>query len=157
MGFWGFGYWIREDNVNYVDEQFLRLKKKEYKNNPYVRRNARFYDVGIFPLKEFYNEDGTPSELKNQPMWGQAEIQAEGLGYKLTSAYLMMGVMVHCDHFPTYDDWETLEKTRTKCQYYSECKYGYLFANERFCGLCDKDASFSDLERHNQLYERTYY
>ena len=152
----GFGYWIRKDNITLIENQFLKLKKKEYTNNPHIRRNKRFYEVGIFPLEEFII-DGQPTELKGEANWGQAELKAEPLGYKLHSVYLMMGTMVHCDHFPIYDDWVKLEETKTKCQYYKECKYGYLFANERFCGLCDKDASFSDLERHNQLYERTYY
>lgn len=152
----GFGYWIREDNINFINEPFLHLKKKEYTNNPYIRRNKRFYEAEIFPLQEFII-DGQPTELKDRENWGQAELKAEPLGYKLHSVYLMMGTMVHCDHFPIYDDWETLEQKKTKCIHYNTCKYGYLFSNERFCGLCIKEASFSDLERHNQLYERTYY
>ena len=59
--------------------------------------------MGILPLKEFYDENGNPTELKSSTHWGQAEILAEASGKQLKSAWLRNGIMVHCDHWH-YDD-----------------------------------------------------
>ena len=154
----GYGYWIKEDNIKQINQPFIDLVKKEYTNNPHIRRTSKYYELGIFPLPEFYNEKGEPTELKHKEMWGQAEIQSEVKGYALGSSYMSFGNMVHAEHFISYyteDDWSfTIEKL-TKCRFNSPCKYGYLFSNDKFCSFCDDNKSFSNLERHNQEYEQS--
>lgn len=161
----GYGYWIRPDNMKSIttaDNRYIELVKRDYTNNPHIRRNSKYYNLGIFPLKEFYDEEGNPTELKGKDDWGQAEIQAETKGHFLGSSYLAFGNMVHADHWKFEDNWNELVNSITACDKYDEpgaskCKYGYLFPNERFCGLCDHTKNFTDLEKHNWQYEQTYY
>jgi hypothetical protein len=158
---YGYGYWIREDNIKNVvrmDNEYVELVKKEYTNNPHIRRNDDFYSVGIFPLNEYYDEDGNPIELKGKSMWGQAEIQAESKGYKINTSYLAFGNMVHCEHWSYYGKYNELKDNAQTCMKYKNtgylgCKYGYFFPDKKFCEVCDHSKNFSDLERHEQEYE----
>ena len=92
---------------------FNLLNWKSDINNTNIIPNPRyekpscspFFDVGIFPMQEFINEDGDPTELKKCRNWGQAEIQSAPLGKQLKSAWLQGVNMVHCDHFK-YDTWD---------------------------------------------------
>jgi hypothetical protein len=162
---YGYGYWINENNIkkiNTTNNIFLDLVKKEYTNNPHIRRNKKYYEVGIFPLNEFYDEDGNPTELKHMKDWGQAEIQAESKGESLGSTYLMFGNMVHCDMWEYGLDWQRLSNLITGCDKYdvrgaSKCKYGYLFPPERFCQVCDHNKNFTGLELHDRKYIDTFF
>jgi hypothetical protein len=153
----GFGYWTKESNVEKVEDSYVFLKEREYTNNPHIHRNETFFKAGIFPMQEFLDEDGRPTELKNGKNWGQAELIAEPLGKKLKSAWLKGGLMVHCDHFQ-YDSWDEVIKDLKGCDYDDgslvHCKYGFLFPREEFCKHCHKEKDFTDLEEHNWRYER---
>jgi hypothetical protein len=158
---YGYGYWIKESNIKSVGKlknTYLHLNKKEYTNNPHLRRNNDFYNVGVLPLNEFYDDDGNPVELKGLPMWGQAEIQAESKGYEIESCYLAFGNMVHCEVWNYYKDYDKLIDESTTCKKYLDvgkagCKYGYFFPAKKFCEVCDHSKNFMDLERHEQDYE----
>lgn len=158
---YGYGYWIRKDNIKNIvtmENEYIELVKKEYTNNPHIRRNEDFYKVGIFPLNEFYDENGDPIEIKGKSMWGQAEIQAEFKGYSIKSSYLSLGNMVHCEHWDFYEKYDELYNNTKTCKKYLDkgklgCKYGYFFPDEKFCQICDHSKNFSDLERHEQEYE----
>lgn len=153
----GLGYWTNERNVEKIEDGYVFLKEREYTNNPHIRRNQTYFDLGIFPLQEFFDEEGNPTELKTSTHWGQAEVKAEGLGKQLKSAWLKGGIMVHCDHF-NYDDWNHVEQSIKGCDYDDgslvHCKYGFLFPREEFCTHCRKDKDFRDLEEHNWIFER---
>jgi hypothetical protein len=158
---YGYGYWIREDNIKSVGKlknTYLHLHKKEYTNNPYIRRNNDFYDKNILPLNEFYDENGLPNEIKGLSMWGQAEIQAESKGYEIESCYLAFGNMVHCEAWHYYKEYDKLIEEDMTCKKYLDvgkagCKYGYFFPAKKFCDVCDHSKNFMDLERHEQEYE----
>lgn len=156
---YGFGYWIRRANIKKETDKFIYLHQREYGNNPTVRRNQKHYDVGIFPLKEFINENNEPQELKGNPFWGQAEIVASGLGYKLGSVTLKFGNFVHCDHWQEHGiDFESAINRIKGCGYKTasqtiNCKYGFTFPREQFCLACRKSQDFTDLEEHNKFFE----
>jgi hypothetical protein len=158
---YGYGYWIIEQNIKMVRKlknTYLHLHKKEYTNNPYIRRNNDFYDKNILPLNEFYDENGLPNEIKGLPMWGQAEIQAESRGYEIESCYLAFGNMVHCEAWNYYKEYDKLIEEDMTCKKYLDvgkagCKYGYFFPAKKFCEVCDHSKNFMDLERHEQEYE----
>ena len=155
---YGYGYWIRRDNIKKETEKFLYLNKREYGNNPTVRRNQTHYDVGIFPLGEFIDENNEPQELKGNPLWGQAEIAASGLGHRLGTATLKFGNFVHCDHWIYGDNFELAIKNIKGCGYKTDsptinCKYGFVFPREEFCLACRKSMDFTDLEEHNKFFE----
>lgn len=153
----GLGYWTNERNVEKVENSYVFLKEREYTNNPHIRRNQAYYDLGIFPLQEFFDEDGNPTELKTSTHWGQAEVKAEGLGKQLKSAWLKGGMMIHCDHF-NFPSLEEAKNHMNGCDYDDgsliHCKYGFMFPREEFCVHCRKDKDFRDLEEHNWIFER---
>ena len=156
----GYGYWLRKNNIKNEDEKFIYLNNREYNNNPTIRRNQKYYDCGIFPLQEFIGEDGEPEELKGKPLWGQAEIIASRIGNKhLSTAYLKFGNFVHCDHWDYDDDFETASRDIKGCGFKTNslvnCKYGYMYPNEDFCLGCRKSKDYTDLEEHNWFYERS--
>lgn len=160
---YGYGHWIRPDRVKgtiKTDNTFIELIGKEYTNNPHMRRNRRFYDVGIFPLEEFYDDRGNPTEIKGHSQWGMAEISAEKKGTLLNSSYMFPGNMLHCDGWQWGNNWEDASKHFADCGIYegygiSKCKYGFLFKSERFCKFCDHTKDFKDLDNHNQTFERS--
>ena len=150
----GYNYWFSNDGGFGIKQnnilnniKFIDLIKKEYTNNPVIRRNKRFYDVGIFPLNE-YND-----EIKGNPNWGMAEIEAEPKGYNLGSTYMSFGNFVHCDDWPFETDWDKTLENITGC---GDCKYGYLLPKKYFCALCDKKYDITTLIDHNKLYEHLY-
>jgi hypothetical protein len=153
----GFGYWIADRNVESVTDEFVFLKERDYTNNPHIRKNSAYYNLGILPLKEFYDESGNPTELKTSTQWGQAEIQAEALGRKLKSVWLKNGIMVHCDHWQYDDNFDKVIETITGCGYETKsaitCKYGFTFPKEEFCTFCDNTKDFRNLEEHNWRFE----
>ncbi len=153
----GLGYWTNERNVEKVENGYVFLKEREYTNNPHIHRNSSFFEVGIFPMQEFLDEDGRPTELKHSKNWGQAELVAEPLGKQLKSAWLKGGIMVHCDQFQ-YDNWDHVMNNIKGCDYddgsLTHCKYGFLFPREEFCKFCDSAKSFTDLEEHNWRFEK---
>jgi hypothetical protein len=153
----GFAYWIADRNVESIKDKFVFLKEREYTNNPHIRKNSVYYDLGILPLKEFYDENGNPTELKTSTQWGQAEIQAEPLGKQLKSAWLKNGIMVHCDHWEYDDNFDKVLENITGCGYETKsaitCKYGFTFPKEEFCKFCDSTKDFKDLEEHNWRFE----
>jgi hypothetical protein len=153
----GLGYWTNEHNVERVEGDFVHLKQREYTNNPHIRNNKAYFDKGIFPLQEFYDEDGNPTELKTSTHWGQAEIASQNKGNQLKSVWLKGGLMVHCDHFP-YTTLDQIKKHITGCDYDDgsllHCKYGFPFPRKEFCTHCDATKSFTDLEEHNWRFER---
>ena len=154
----GYGYWIKQSNIKKETDKFLFLNKRDYGNNPTIRRNQKHFDVGIFPLKEYYDENGEPMELKGNPYWGQAEIQAASLGEQLGSATLKFGNFVHCDHWQYGTDFETAIKNIKGCGHKTNsivnCKYGFLYPREEFCLGCRKSKDFTDLEAHNTFFEQ---
>ena len=154
----GFGHWIKPSNIKKETDKFLFLNEREYTNNPTIRRNQKHFDLGIFPLKEYYDENGNPTELKDNPYWGQAEIQAASLGKQLGSVALKFGNFVHCDHWQYSTDFESATNNISGCGYKTNslvnCKYGFLFPRKEFCLACRTSKDFTDLEAHNTFFEQ---
>lgn len=156
---YGFGYWIRRSNIKKETDKFIYLHAREYGNNPTVRRNQKHYDVGIFPLGEFIDDNNEPQELKGNPLWGQAEIAASGLGHKLGTVTLRFGNFVHCDHWQQFGtNFELAIANITGCGHKTasqviNCKYGFTLPREIFCLACRKSKDFTDLEEHNKFFE----
>lgn len=154
----GLAYWTNPKNVIGYIGDYVLLNEREYTNNPHIRKNSTYYNLGILPLKEFYDERGNPTELKTSTHWGQAEIHAENKGKELKSAWLKGGNMVHCDHWHYNMDWEKVKTDITGCGYKTNsvinCKYGFTFPKEQFCKQCDDTKDFTDLEEHNWRFEK---
>lgn len=157
----GYSYWLKEDILleekNYKSITYWILSKKEYTNNPVIRKNRRFYETRIFPLSEFFNANGDAVEVKGNPNWGRAEIEKETEGFQLKSAFMKWGTFVHDEHWPFKLDWDSYYDTLKPCGIKGlefSCKYGYIKPEQYFCGCCPKNWKFTDLEKHNQYYER---
>jgi len=148
---YGYGYWIQNENVDKVDTfngiEFIRLLKREYSNNPHIRRNSEYFTTGIFPLKEFYDEKGVPSEHKDHVDWGQAEIHAESKGYNIKSVFPKFGKFIHGDGY-SYD-LQLLQPTGC-----GSCKYGLMTPIKMWCYSCTDDNDFGQFSQHQQFFER---
>jgi hypothetical protein len=157
----GYSHWLKEEVLleekSFNDINYWLLSKKEYTNNPVFRRNQRFYETGIFPLPEFFDENGDAIEVKGNPNWGRAEIEKEPEGFQLKSAFMKFGVFIHDEHWPFKLDWESYYKSLKPCGFAGpefNCKYGYIRLEQYFCGCCPKNWKFTELEKHNRFYEQ---
>lgn len=152
----GIGFRVLDSNLLEKVGDFQIMKDWEYGNNPSLRRNQFFWEVGIFPLQEFFDDYGSPTELKESTHWGQAEIVASQ--YKnIKSAWLYLGNFIHHEFWFFGKDWESWKNKKFGCNKYemsgwNVCKYGYLFPNHYFCGSCKLNNGLSDLERHSHEY-----
>lgn len=158
----GYSYWLKEDILleekTFTDLAYWVLARKEYTNNPVFRRNKRFYETGIFPLPEFFDDNGDAIEIKGNPNWGRAEIEKEKEGYQLKSTFLKFGIFVHDEHWPYQLRWDDYEKSQRPCGYEDSlgntCRYGFVRPEQYFCGCCPKNCKITDLEKQNQYYEK---
>ena len=123
-----------------------------YTNNPLIRRNKYFYDNQTFPLKEFFDSNGNPTELKiNDTIysdWGQAEIKAKPVNKKIKYIMLFWGNFCHIDNMGDFDKLtqKFVEQESTSgCKKYnngqSKCKFGYYNIAPHFCTMCSTDIS----------------
>jgi glycosyltransferase involved in cell wall biosynthesis len=160
---YGFSYWLDPKNVEGVEhingDSFVVLKKREYTNNPIMRRMSHLYDRGIFPLNDYLNEDGSSKEIKGNDEWGRAEILAMGKSNELgmKGAWFQYGLFVHVEDWKYKDNWSDYTADEFGCgvhgfKAHNRCKYGYLTPAHYFCGMCEKDLDLTDLERHSTLY-----
>jgi hypothetical protein len=157
----GYSYWLKEEILleekSFYDINYWILSKKEYTNNPVFRRNRRFYETGIFPLPEFFDENGEAAEVKGNPNWGRAEIEKEPEGFQLKSAFMKFGAFLHDEHWPFKLDWESYYQSLKPCGFAGpefNCKYGFIRLEQYFCGCCPKSWKFTELEKHNHYFEK---
>mgnify|MGYP001163157641 FL=1 len=151
--------WIKEDNIDRIastGDRFYVLKERDYCNPPHLRKMSRFYEKGVFPLTEHYDENGNPTEHKGHPDWGQAEIKAWQV--KLTAAWIELGNFVHWEDWPYKQDWNKYIEDGKGCGKFPvrgkvKCKYGFLTPSPVFCTLCNKNTGVSDINNHNGQYE----
>jgi hypothetical protein len=140
----GMSEWILPDNV--IDEfdiigiKFIKLKKHCYTNNPTIRRLKTYFDIGVFPLKEYYDEVGNPTEIKGNSDWGNAEIEAYYKSSKLGTYWLWFGNFIHIDHLKGLWDFKGCDM----------CKYGFYSTYKSFCLGCNKDEDYTQLPIHQQ-------
>lgn len=160
---YGFGYWTVEKNIRERFDNgtpFLVLNNREYTNNPSMRRMSKFYETGIFPLGEWPTEEGTTKEVKGNPEWGRAELEAMGKSRTLlNAAWLEFGNFVHYEDWPYKQDWDQYIEDKFGCgvpdlRAHNRCKYGFLTPGHFFCGLCEKDLGISDYIHHTEKYLR---
>lgn len=158
---YGFAYWVSEDNiVDRIDNgsPFLILKNREYTNNPSMKRMSKFYETGILPLREWNSDSGETREVKGNPEWGRAELDAMGKSRTLlNAAWLEFGNFVHHEDWKYEQDWDQYIKDDFGCNVlnlraHNKCKYGYLTPGHFFCAACDKDETISDIVTHNDRY-----
>lgn len=142
----GMADWIDEANLVgdfskvWVKEGifYLRLKRHCYTNNPTIRRLKTYFDLEVFPLNEYYDSKGNPTELKGFEDWGKAEMEAYGKPSSLGAYWLKFGNFVHIDHLDGL--WNYIG-----CK---NCKYGFYSANEWFCLGCSVEEDFTKLPTH---------
>lgn len=155
-----FGHWIRPENVeqtvDWTGNQYVIMKERMYTNTPCLRRMSAYYDSGIFPLKEFYDADGNPTEHKGNPDWGQAELQTPG---DMKAAWIFYGAYVHFEDWLYVDDWDQYIKDDYGCGVHelrgaNKCKYGYLVPSHPFCTMCSADKDFTDLVEHTRRHQK---
>ena len=129
-----------------------------YTNNPVIRRNKYFYDNKTFPLHEFFDSDGNPTELKINNItyndWGQAEMKAQPIDKKIKYIMLVWGNFCHIDNMGDFDKntQKFIERESTSgCRKYnngqSKCKFGYYNASPHFCSLCSTTMSELEIEK----------
>lgn len=155
---YGYSHWIKADNILeqlFNEDEYLVFKKREYTNNPSLRRMKSLYEKEILPLKEFWDGD-IPLELKGNDYWGQAEIIAMSFD-NIVTAWLYLGNFVHYENWKYEDNFLEWKNNEFGCNEYNmkgwnTCKYGYLFPGHYFCGVCSRDENIHDLEKHSQLY-----
>jgi len=126
---------IQQDGID-----FILLTQGVYTNNPSIRRQKSLYDKKIFPLNEYYDDKGNPSEVKKAKDWGRAEVKARFMHLK--TLYLWPGIFNHENR-----DINNMfiDGHRAVC---SECKYGFLFTSKWFCLSCSKNDEFYNLSNH---------
>jgi len=136
-----------------------------YTNNPLIRRNKYFYDSKTFPLQEFFDANGNPTELKINDViysdWGQAEIRAQPINKQIKYIMLVWGNFCHIDHMGDFDKntQKFVENESTAgCKKYnygqSKCKFGYYTISPHFCTLCS--TTISDLELQKMFAIESY-
>lgn len=74
------------------EDMFRNTDMSIYTNNPVIRRNNRFYELGILPLPYIENE------VKGQPQWGAAEIEHENKAH-LESRIYKYGIFGHFEYY----------------------------------------------------------
>ena len=153
-----FGHWIRPENVEKVVDatgnKYVIMKERYYTNTPCLRRMSSYYDTGVFPLNEYYDENGNPTEHKGNKDWGQAEINASS---RMKAAWIQFGNFLHFEDWPYLDNWQAYIDSDFGCKKYelrghNGCKYGYMTPSEMFCGMCEYNKDFTDHVRHFQSY-----
>jgi len=136
-----------------------------YTNNPLIRRNKYFYDNKTFPLQEFFDSNGNPTELKIDEViyndWGQAEIKAQPVNKNIKYIMLMWGNFCHMDHMSDFDKNTQrflIHESNSGCKKYkygqSTCKFGYFNIFPHFCTLCS--TTISDLELEKMFARESY-
>jgi hypothetical protein len=162
------GCWIVNSNIEkelkLQNSNFILLKKYFYTNNPTLRKVNSYYEKQIFPLDEFFDEKGNPTEIKiynedrllsHEKDWGRAEVNAFEKGYKLKTAYYWPGKFTHIENWT-----EKLMKIQVgACKYKvgaSPCKYSFFQAHTGFCVTCDKRENFSKLSEHQTRYTQSF-
>lgn len=126
------------------NDKFRETNMHTYTNNPVIRRNSKFYELGVLPLPSIENE------VKGTEQWGEAEIQHENKA-QLNSRIYKFGVFGH------FDSWNyTLESQygrgisfqkviRNDRQLPCEnCKFGFIECDEP--GWCNKCKEMNTLD-----------
>lgn len=152
-------YWVDNTKVELKNGvKYFIAPTNIYTNNPLIRRNKCFYDNKIFPLQEFLDSDGNPTELKINNIiyenWGQAEIQAQPMNKKIKYIMLVWGNFCHIDNMDSFDKQtqKFVEQESTSgCKKYnngqSKCKFGYYNISPHFCTLCSTTILELEIEK----------
>lgn len=147
---YGMSNWFNSSsNISEQSEgatNFIHLSEGKYTNNPTLKRQQSYYDVGIFPLNEYYSQDGIPTEVKTyiagkqqlHSDWGQAEIVAMPKGHNLENFWLWPGNFHHVSNL-------SIQDYISPCQ---QCKYGFFKPSVWFCLSCSSNEQFFQLSDH---------
>jgi len=155
---YGYEYWIRSENIKEIvnnGDAFMILHYRSYQNPPCLYRTKSLFDKQVFPLTEYFDENGIPLEIKGNPEWGKAEMAADDIK-TVQTAWLYLGNFVHCDSWYYDENWDLLKEDNFGCGKYphgvSSCKYGYIFPGHYFCSVCSVTQSIHDLYNHNETF-----
>lgn len=151
---------LTKDNLRYFISPI-----NAYTNNPLIRRNEYFYINKTFPLKEFFDKDGNPTELKIDNImsndWGMAEINTQPKHKKIKYIMLAWGNFCHIDnmnYFDTSTQAFVSSESMVGCKKYkngqSTCKFGYYNIAPHFCALCSTNISELHMEK---MFEKESY
>lgn len=156
-----FGHWIRPENVegvvDWTGNKYVIMKERNYTNTPCLRRMSAYYDAGVFPLIEYYDADGNPTEHKGKDDWGKAEINTRST----KAAWIQYGNFLHFENWPYLDNWDKYIEDKFGCGKFelrgeNRCKYGYMTPSIMFCGMCERDKDFTHHVEHFQNYLKNY-
>lgn len=154
---YGFAHSIRGANIKekiHNGDTFFILNNREYVNTPSMRRMSSFHEKGIFPLDEFYDKDGNPTEIKGNSDWGMAEINATRKS--MNAAWLEYGNFLHFEDWPFIDDWNDWYNKNFGCgqkfRGRTPCKYGFMSPNIFYCAACSHNEGIGDITKHNERY-----
>ena len=149
---------------------------QSYTNNPLVRRNTQFFEKGIFPLFEpwqdgvsdggFHPSDSPfakrrPMEFKGNKEWGLCEIEAERMMKRgkidLRMAVLNWGVCTHIENSEMNGEMRLVLKTNgcgDSSHGRSSCRWGYYRMAPHFCALCQRGFQVHELDKvfHGEGY-----
>lgn len=126
---------------------FVFLNKGIYTNNPSLKRQKDYFAADIFPLNEYYDETGAPTEIKKYHKgevkeygkdWGEAEVYAFQNKSTLQTFWLWPGNFAH---LPDYNS----RTFSIPCQ---SCKYGFFQPTDWFCLSCSSTEKFFQLSSH---------
>lgn len=149
--------------IDFNNIKYRFINNANYTNNPQIRRNKRFYDIGIFPLPEYNNE------TKGSDNWGKAEIDRMSLGAeKLTTYYLNLGIMGHHEYIerviPNYQANKLtsdldISSFTNYCKFNSLCKYGFITnnINTEFCDVCNNSIINEPIQTHDDRFIKLKY
>lgn len=152
-------YCVKNSKVLVKDNlKYFISPVKVYTNNPLIRRNKYFYDNKTFPLQEFFDVNGNPTELKINNIqynnWGQAEMEAQPINKNIKYIMLAWGNFYHIDNMSNFDKQtqQFVEQESTSgCKKYnngqSKCKFGYYNTAPHFCTLCSTTISELEIEK----------
>lgn len=139
----GMSEWVNSKSftkkIEVAEIEFLCLKEGIYTNNPSIRRQKAFFHREFFPLNEYYDQEGKPTELKGNPDWGRAEEDARTSFSK--TFYLWPGVFNH-------EGGSGFGFPKIPC---NTCKYGFHYTSDWFCLSCSKNDTFLDLSKHTSM------
>jgi len=140
--------------VKFNGDTFLILHRGRYVNTPSMRRMSSFYEKEVFPLDEFYDDAGNPTEIKGNSDWGMSEINATKK--KLNIALLEYGNFLHFENWFFKDDWNGWLEKEYGCDKVfkgkTPCKYGFITPNIFYCAACSLDEGIADIAQHNNRF-----
>ena len=153
-----------KNTITHNSIPFRKIFHPRYTNNPVLRRNKRFFDIGIFPLPTPENA----VEEKGSGFWSSAEGQVEYIPQqsKMEFYYEDFGYFLHQEPgmFQVANEYYqgTTNFSTQKCMAckhgLSQCKWGFCNQeNELFCDVCETPEITETYSDHDARHIRVHH